>query len=175
MEYLISKASDNDFEKLRQIYAQARAFMTEHGNATQWGKTYPADELLISDISMGKLYTIHDSEGIHGVFFFAIEEDLSYREIHNGAWRTDAPYGVIHRIAGDGSGGILKAAVDFAAGQSGYLRIDTHENNYVMRNALRKLGFQRSGVIYVEDGSPRIAYERLGDTTVPQQKELAAP
>ena len=43
----------------------------------------------------------------------------------------------------------------------GYIRIDTHEDNYVMQNALAKQGFRRCGIIYVEDGTTRIAYDRL--------------
>lgn len=40
------------------------------------------------------------------------------------------------------------------------MRIDTHENNKVMQHLIKKNGFQECGIIYVEDGSPRIAYEK---------------
>ena len=73
------------------------------------------------------------------------------------------PYGVIHRVAGDGSGGILKAVIQFADEKSGYLRIDTHSDNYVMQKALTKYGFQKCGIIFVEDGSPRIAFDRVNN------------
>ena len=94
------------------------------------------------------------------MFYFAIENDPTYEIITDGAWSSDKPYGVLHRIAGDGSGGILKAAMAFAREKSNYLRIDTHENNLVMQNALRKLGFRKCGIIFVEDGTPRIGYDR---------------
>ena len=66
---------------------------------------------------------------------------------------------MIHRIASDGAGGILNAAVEYGKQQIDYLRIDTHEDNRVMQHAVQKLGFRRCGLIYIADGSPRIAYD----------------
>jgi hypothetical protein len=40
------------------------------------------------------------------------------------------------------------------------LRIATHEGNVVMRRMLEKHGFELCGVIYLENGDPRVAYER---------------
>ena len=40
------------------------------------------------------------------------------------------------------------------------LRIDTHQDNKVMQHVVEKHGFTRRGIIYIADGSPRIAYER---------------
>ena len=38
---------------------------------------------------------------------------------------------------------------------------DTHGDNIVMQNLLRKLGFNHSGTIYVEeDDYPRLAFEK---------------
>ena len=162
MEYVIEKATEKDLGRVMEIYAIARQFMASHGNPTQWGDSYPAETLLRSDIARETLYTVRDDSGNHGVFYFAVEEDPTYAEIFEGAWRSDEPYGVIHRIAGDGSGGVLKAAVVFAAKQMNYLRIDTHEDNLVMQGALEKRGFCKSGIIYVEDGTPRISYDRIG-------------
>ena len=70
-------------------------------------------------------------------------------------------YGTIHRIAGDGSGGILKTAVAFAKRRISHVRIDTHEDNYVMQKAVTKQGFEKRGIIYIADGSPRLAYDLL--------------
>ena len=172
MGYLIERAAQRDMERIRQIYAGARIFMADHGNASQWGSTYPEDSLIARDIARGNLYTVRDQAGIHGVFYFAMEEDPTYRVIRDGGWRSDTPYGVIHRIAGDGSGGILKAAADYAASQIPHLRIDTHENNLVMQNALRKHGFRKCGTIFLEDGSSRIAYERTDGIREAQYADL---
>ena len=37
----------------------------------------------------------------------------------------------------------------------------THEENLVMQSAIAKCGFTRCGIIYLESGDPRIAYEKL--------------
>ncbi len=160
MRYVIRKAEPADLETILSIYAQARKFMAENGNPNQWGKTNPPQSQLTEDIGNGMLYVI-ESDGIHGVFFFCVGEDPTYRRIYEGSWMRDTPYGVIHRIAGDGSGGIVGAAVNFAKQQIQHLRIDTHEDNKVMQHVLEKHGFSRRGIIYIADGSPRIAYEMI--------------
>lgn len=161
MEYSIRPAREPDLSRIEEIYAYARDFMAENGNPNQWGKTNPPAAQLRQDISEEKLFIITDGETIHGVFFFWIGADPTYGRIDGGTWRSDTPYGTIHRIAGDGSGGILKTAVEFGRKQINHLRIDTHEDNLVMRSAVAKLGFQRRGIIYLANGSPRIAYDLL--------------
>ena len=160
MEYTVCPAQLPDLGRIQEIYGYAREFMAKHGNPNQWGKTYPPIEQLRRDITEEKLFVITDGQRIHGVFYFWIGKDPTYRRIV-GTWRSDRPYGTIHRIAGDGSGGILKTAVAFAEEKIGHLRMDTHEDNRVMQSALAKLGFQPSGIIYLEDGSPRIAYDYI--------------
>ena len=79
--------------------------------------------------------------------------------IEDGVWRSNETYGTIHRIASDGSGGILRTAVEFCKKEISHLRIDTHHDNVIMQKAVAKLGFERSGIIHLANGSPRIAYE----------------
>jgi len=57
--------------------------------------------------------------------------------------------------------GVVKMAVDYCKKTISNLRIDTHEDNKTMQHVLSKLGFSRCGIIYIEDGSPRIAYQTL--------------
>ena len=66
-------------------------------------------------------------------------------------------------MAGDGSvKGIGTFCLNWAYGQCGHLRIDTHPDNRVMQSLLEKLGFQKCGVVHVpEDSDPRYAYEKL--------------
>lgn len=159
MEYTIRNAVPGDLARIEEIYAFARAFMAKNGNPNQWGKTNPPRDLLVEDIKREQLYVITDVTGIHGVFYFRIGEDPTYGRIEDGAWHYDAPYGTIHRIASDGSGGILRTAVEFCAEKCDHIRIDTHHDNNVMQKAVAKLGFERSGIIRLANGSPRIAYE----------------
>ena len=159
MEYTVRKAIDADLPRIAEIYAYAREFMVQTGNPNQWGTTYPPHEWLVDDIRQGLLYVIVSAENIHGVFYFYVGEDPTYGYIEDGVWKYADPYGTIHRIASDGSGGILKTAVAFCLKMINHIRIDTHHDNIVMQRAVTKLGFERSGIIYLADGDPRIAYE----------------
>lgn len=161
MQYQVRKAVPSDLPRIDDIYAYAREFMARTGNPNQWGKTNPPHEWLVEDIRRGDLYVITDQQEIHGVFYFWIGPDPTYGVIEDGAWRFDRPYGTIHRIASDGSGGILRTAVKFCMEMAEHIRIDTHHDNVIMQKAVAKLGFQRSGIIHLANGSPRIAYELL--------------
>lgn len=137
--------------------------MASHGNETQWGGAYPPGSLIAEDIEKRRLFVVESGGRVRGVFAFIIGPDDSYAVIEDGSWLSDGEYGTIHRIAGDGeSHGTVGAAVDFCSGRIGHLRIDTHESNAVMRRLIERNGFERRGIIHVADGSPRIAYERLG-------------
>ena len=161
MNYEIRHAHLADLPRIERIYAYARQFMEEHGNPTQWGSSYPEQAMLLDDIEKQRLYVMTQEDGIHGVFYFYIGQDPTYLQIFDGAWCSDSAYGTIHRIAGDGTGGILGAAVAYCKTLCPHLRIDTHADNYVMQKAILKQGFSQRGIVYMEDGTPRIAYERL--------------
>ena len=161
MGYSVRKAKWEDIPRIEALYGFARGFMAAHGNAKQWGDNYPPAEMIREDIGQGKLYLVHSTEEIHGVFYFCAEEDPTYRKIYQGEWQRDDAYGVIHRVAGDGSGGIFQTVVDYAREKIGYLRIDTHEDNLVMQRALEKQRFRRCGVVIIEDGTTRLAYDRI--------------
>lgn len=160
-KYCIRKAASSDMEDILAVYAYARKFMAEHGNPNQWGKTKPTQEELSDDIRNGNLYVAERAGEICGVFAFLLGEDPTYSEIFDGDWHFDLHYGTIHRIAGKGSGGILHACVSYCEKITRYLRIDTHHDNFVMQKAVQKEGFVRCGIIYIADGTPRIAYDRL--------------
>ena len=161
MNYTVRTAQPADLPRILEIYAYARKFMAEHGNPTQWGTNKPGEALLRQDIGQQRLQVVASTEQIHGVFYFYIGEDPTYGQIRDGAWLSDAPYGTIHRVAADGSGGVFGACLQWCLGQTKHLRIDTHANNLVMQHVIEKNGFSRRGIIFVEDGSERIAFERL--------------
>ena len=134
--------------------------MAKTGNPNQWGNSYPPIPMLEDDIQKGNLYVV-ENQGIHGVFAYFTEPDPTYSYIEDGAWLSDSPYGTIHRVAADGSRGVFTAVLAFAENRNPHVRIDTHHDNKVMQHVLAKHGFQRTGIIYLEDGDPRIAYEKV--------------
>lgn len=159
----IRPATAADLPALAAIYRCARAFMAAVGNPTQWGTANPPMATLERDIRRGQLFVVCDGDTPCGAFALVPGDDPTYGVI-DGAWRSDAPYATIHRLAGDGSRhGVFDAAVSFAASRYPHLRIDTHQDNHPMRTLIPRAGFVYCGVIHVEDGTPRLAYERLPD------------
>ena len=164
----IRKSTLQDVDRMMEIYARARAFMAANGNPNQWGPTcWPPRELIQQDIQKGLSHVCLNDQGrVIGTFFFTQGPDVepTYREITDGAWLDDSPYGVIHRIASDGSEkGVGAFCIQWAYDRCGHLRMDTHGDNRVMQGLLTKLGFRHCGTIYVyEDRDPRMAYEKPG-------------
>lgn len=162
----IRQSTMQDLERIMEIYAHARAFMKEHGNPNQWGPTnWPPKELICEDIRGGHSFVcVNEADEVIGTFFYIYGDEIepTYREITEGAWKDARPYGAVHRIASDGSQkGIGSFCLNWAYAQCGHLRIDTHGDNHVMQNMLKKLGFVHCGTIYVrEDHDPRLAFEK---------------
>ncbi len=158
----IRKTELSDLPVLEQIFAHARTYMCQTGNPNQWGTSKPKREVVISDIENANSYVVEENGQICGTFAFFTTPDPTYAVIEDGAWLNDEPYGVIHRIASAGTyHGILEAAMEYCAAQVSNLRIDTHHDNHIMQHLLEKKGFKRCGIIHLEDGAPRIAYQRI--------------
>ena len=162
----IRKSKLKDLDRIMEIYTFARDFMAKNGNPNQWGPTnWPPRKLIQQDIETGNSYVCMTSDNkIIGTFFFIQGKDIepTYSEITEGSWLDDSPYGVIHRLAGDGSEkGIGSFCINWAYNQCHHIRIDTHIDNIVMQKLVEKLGFVHCGTIYVEqDNYPRLAYEK---------------
>lgn len=155
-----------DMARILDIYARAREFMAKNGNPTQWGDNYPSPELLEEDIDTNRLFVYMVNGQMQAVFAFVLGEDPTYKVIEDGQWLNDTlPYGTLHRLASAGeSKGIGKAVVEWCLEHCESLRADTHADNKVMQHLLESEGFTRCGIIHVEDGTPRIAYQRLSLT-----------
>ena len=159
----IRPARSDELEALIAIYAEARQFMRATGNRMQWTGGYPSREVILEDLSEGRLYVCVENDALLGVFCYFFGEDPTYRHI-DGAWQSDAPYGVIHRIAVAATAhgkGVAAACFAYAIEQAGNVRIDTHADNLPMQRALEKNGFVRCGVIYLQNGDPRYAYQKI--------------
>ena len=159
---IIRKTLDTDIPAVMAIYDAARAFMREHGNATQWPVGTPSAEQLKSDIAAGGSYVCEENGRVVATFAFLPGPDSSYDVIEDGQWRSDAPYAVLHRVASDGTThGVAAVMFAFAKERVDHLRIDTHQDNLPMQGAIAKAGFERAGIVYVSDGTPRVAFDWL--------------
>lgn len=156
----IRKTEARDFEEVMRIYRYAQEKMIESGNPTQWGHFYPTEEMILDDIEKSISYVIENDGIIVGVFMIREGDDPTYDYIEDGAWLNDEPYVTIHRIASSGiSHGIFRIASDFCKTLSDNVRVDTHNDNKIMQGRIEREGFERCGIIYVDDGTPRIAYQ----------------
>ena len=156
----VRRTAEEDFGAVMAIYRGAQERMIRSGNPTQWARVYPSGALVAEDIRLRRSYVICEEGRIAGVFVITDGEDPTYRVIEDGAWLNGEPYITIHRIAGDGTAhGIFACAADYCKARAGNVRVDTHRNNLIMQRQIAKQGFRRCGIIHVEDGSPRIAYQ----------------
>ena len=157
----IVTAKEADLPRILEIYDIAKAYMRANGNPNQWNGVYPDPETLRTDIEKQRLYVYKRDGRIHGVFMLLLEEEPTYAYIEDGSWREEAPYGTIHRLAGDGEvKGLFAKCVAFCEKKVPYLRADTHFDNHTMQHLLEKNGFERRGIIYLKNGDPRIAYQK---------------
>jgi len=142
-----------------EIYAYARACMKESGNPNQWFDNHPPKHLIEADIDAGHSYVCTNESEVSAVFYFHIEAEPTYNKI-NGQWLNDEPYGVIHRIArgplGKGAGAY---AINWCFAQHPNIRIDTHKDNIPMLLLLKRLGFKYCGIIKIENGDERMAFQ----------------
>ena len=144
-----------------EIYDNARNFMRENGNKNQWINGYPSKELIIEDINLKRFYGVYENNELIGVFMLLIGNDPTYDKIYEGSWLNNEEYVVIHRIGTVLHGkGVAKACYDFALSKCKNLRIDTSRENLIMQHSLNKNGFKYCGVIYLENGDPRLAYQK---------------
>ena len=157
----IRKAVLGDINQILAIYAHAREQMRLLGNPDQWGDSNPAVSVVENDIKTGSSYVMAEDDESYGVFALVIGTEPAYERIEDGAWLNDAPYATIHRVAGSGKQkGIVRHCLSFCESKIPNIRIDTHACNYIMQHLLESSGYQRCGIIYVADGSPRIAYQK---------------
>ena len=157
----IRKAEFADLPRMMEIYAEARNYMCANGNPKQWVSGYPSEAKIREDIAAGESWLCVENGEILGVFCFFTHNDPTYDTIYEGSWLNGEPYGVIHRIAvAQHRRGVASSCYDFALSKCQNLRIDTHRDNIPMQKSLEKNGFQRCGIIYLQNGSERIAFHK---------------
>ncbi|MEA4932082.1 MAG: N-acetyltransferase [Lawsonibacter sp.] len=157
---MIRSAQPSDWDDIMEIYAAARQFMKQSGNPTQWGDHFPPEELVREDIRLGRSYVCSVDGRLQAVFAMIPGEDPTYLVIQ-GAWLNDLPYCAVHRVASRGEvPGIATQILTWCLKSCGNVRIDTHDDNLPMQRVLAKNGFVRCGRIWIEGGSPRIAYQK---------------
>ena len=152
-----------ELDQIMEVYARARALMAQNGNPTQWGDNYPSRQLIEEDILSNRLFVCVINGELEAVFAFILGEDPTYKKIEDGQWLANGPYGTLHRLASAGHRpGVARMVIEWCLEHCESLRADTHADNKVMQHVLESNGFSRCGIIHLANGSPRIAYQKLG-------------
>jgi GNAT superfamily N-acetyltransferase len=168
---MIRKTTKEDIKEIMPIFEEARGTIAALG-INQWQNGYPSEEVVLADIEKDQSYLCELDGKVRGTFAMLEDGEPTYDKIYDGHWQTgddSRDYIAIHRVAisvssrGSGlSGKIIGYAADFAKEKGRKsLRIDTHRGNVVMRRMLEKNGFVYCGIIYLESGDERVAYEKI--------------
>ena len=158
---LIRKTREEDLVAVAEIYESAKRFMAENGNPTQWNVGGPDLAVARADMEKGVGYVLEEDGEILAAFMFSVGNDAIYDKIYEGEWKNTLPYAVIHRIAVKVQGrGLIDYCINECFRICPNLKIDTHRNNIPMQKALSKRGFEYCGIIYLENGDERIAYQK---------------
>lgn len=157
-------AEKADIGEIMPLFDRAREIMRAAGNTKQWVNGYPSKDIILQDIAAGNLWLCTDERGyILGCFALVPGEEPTYKRIYEGSWLDDStPYATIHRLAANAPGlGLSAFCIGWCATHHPNLRADTHRDNKIMQHVLTKNGFRYCGIIYLADGSERLAYQRL--------------
>lgn len=162
------RAVEADIHSIMEIISEAQAYFKEHG-INQWQNNYPNLEIIKNDIDNKNGYVLLKDNIVIGTAAVSFDGEKTYDSIYNGKWLSSRKYAVIHRIAiensfkGSGlSSGILKNIEKMCLNKDVHsIKVDTHKENISMQKFLQKNGFQYCGTIYLEDGNPRIAFEKI--------------
>jgi len=158
----IRRTTHTDLPEVMAIYAIAREYMRQTGNSSQWVDGYPSESLIAEEIAAGHSFVCENENGeLVGTFCFIRGEDPTYAKIYNGKWLNDQPYATVHRIASSGKEkGVAKACFEWCFTQCPNIRVDTHRDNKVMQHILQSMGFTYCGIIFVANGTERLAYQK---------------
>ena len=162
--YNIRHSRPDDLPAMLRMLDHSRSIMRANGNTTQWTGGYPSETELLHDIRNGNSLIMEDEAGNPiGTFALVLGLEPTYKVIEDGEWEEDdVPYGTVHRLACmPNQHGIGDACLAYCDRHAPTLRIDTHADNHIMRHLAQRHGFDYRGIVYMTDGTPRMAYQKL--------------
>lgn len=154
-------AAPEDLGKIMELIDQAKAFLKRNG-VDQWQNGYPDQTCIEEDIHLCILD--HDIAGYVCIDF---EGEPAYDTL-DGKWLSIQPYVAVHRLALDASvrgrglaSQVFEETERLARSREIHsFKVDTDNDNQIMKHLLEKNGFQFCGTICF-DNSEKIAFEKL--------------
>lgn len=162
------KSKTSDVKSIIKIINQAQEFFKNKG-IDQWQNGYPNEDTIIEDIKNAESYVLEKDGEVVATSMVTFKGEPTYDSIYDGKWLSNNKYATIHRVAvsnthkGLGLSTEIIKCIEQLSIDSGVnsIKIDTHEENIPMQRVLKKNGFEYCGIIYVDDSSKRIAFEKL--------------
>ena len=162
------KTTIEDINNVMNIINEAKEYFRKN-RIDQWQNGYPNSDTIHTDIKNNSSYILESENKILATAMVSFEEDKTYKNIYNGEWLNNGDYAVIHRIAvsenskGNGIASTIIRKEENLCKENKVqsIKVDTHKDNISMQKLLRKNDFKYCGIIYLEDGSERIAFEKL--------------
>lgn len=167
MSEIIRPAVLTDLPDVWTIIRQVKESFKRTG-IDQWQKGHPNEYTLEQDITSGRGRVLEENGRVLAYFALCFDGEPNYAHIENGAWLTDGPFSVLHRLAVREDlrrTGAAGRVFDYWEAQTrlrglASMRADTHADNLPMQSLLRKREFIPCGIIYVCDGGARVAFEK---------------
>ena len=161
------KAVAADLDTLCDILTHAKAAIKSLG-IDQWQKGIPNPDMLAADIERGEGHVLEQDGQIAAYGCFIFDPDPTYKNIYEGQWHSVGDYLAIHRVMVSPAflrhscgGQLMDCAAELAKSKGvSILRIDTHRGNLPMQGMIGKSGFTYCGIIYLEDGDERLAFDK---------------
>lgn len=163
----IKKATAADFGGAIELLEMGRKNIAALG-INQWQNGSPSADDIKADIENGNCFVAEKCGEYLGTMYIGFTPDPTYSKIE-GEWLQQGEYTTLHRVAVNTEyrgKGVFAAMVKFAEEESlkrgiHALRIDTHHGNLPMQAALKKNGFSPCGTIFLKNGDPRLAFEKI--------------
>lgn len=164
----LRKSVNEDINNIMQIIDEAKEALKEQG-IDQWQNGYPNADVIRNDILNNDSYVFIKNNEIVATSAVSFDGEKTYDKIYDGNWISNDEFAVIHRIAisnkykGTGiASEIIKMIEAICLDKDVHsIKVDTHEFNVPMQKLLKKNDFKYCGVIYLEDKSKRVAFEKI--------------
>jgi ribosomal protein S18 acetylase RimI-like enzyme len=166
----IRSATKKDIPAIMDIIKDAQLHLANQ-NIDQWQDGYPTNKIIENDIANNEGFVVVDEHNTpFATTMFTTSPEPTYTDIE-GKWSipVSQSYGVIHRLAISAkhrNQGLAKRIFQefekrLMENNNNSMKVDTHRGNTGMQHMLTSIGYQYCGVIYLESGDERLAFEKV--------------
>ena len=164
----LRKTATEDINQVMEVIEQGIAYLKSSG-VDQWQNNYPNEEIIKEDIVNGYGYVLEDEGKIVGTVALSFDGEPWYDDVYDGKWITNEDFLVIHRLAVNdnvrgksAASDILRQAEKLCALRGvKSIKIDTHEDNVIIQNFIKKNGFEYCGLVILGSEGKRLAFEKI--------------